>query len=628
MKNRLLTNTVGLICVLFFTGFLNNIFAQYITTAEALARPSNQIVVVSGETYEDNNGSYEYTYDARGWTTNSTEIYPFKIGNNTPGTRQVLLGGEVYGQSPRNTTWKDMKAHYDGTAILMRSKDYLIIDGIRTDNAMDAVRPRSNSSTFLISNVYATFTRDDAVEDDEMMAGIIDDCLFDGCFMFLSQQGSQTWSTTDSLKVRNTLARLQPMPYDTNVKGNPPEYESKYGVNADRHAQLFKHHGPGDAPLIVENCIFYVPQISVNGTSAMSFPDFAGCKYSNNILLWTGGGKYPGALPASGVTEYNLINSTQEQIDQIWDSAVSDWISRHGYDVKPYNLVVENGSGDGEYTLGTEVTIQADAPAAGKVFDKWVGDVAYIANQYDTVTTVTMPTIGIKLIATYKNIQYSLSVTNGSGDGQYSMGAQVIIKADSPSPGKKFEMWTGDVAYVADQYNSNTIVTMPMSDISLTATYSDAYYTLTVNNGSGDGDYIMGTEVIVEADSSAAGEKFDQWTGDVAYVADQYDSITSVIMPMSDISLTATYVNIVSVINSTVDDKFLLYPNPARGRVTITNIPENGIVSINKLTGQLINSYVPSSDKLELDIHELKKGIYIVTIISKGKSQVDRLIIL
>ena len=628
MKYRLLTNTVGLIFVLLLTGFLNNIFAQYITTAEALARPSNQIVMVSGETYEDNNGSYEYTYDARGWTTNSTEIYPFKIGNNTPGTRQVLVGGEVYGQSPRNTTWKDMKAHYDGTAILMRSKDYLIIDGIRTDNAMDAVRPRSNSSTFLLSNVYATYTRDDAVEDDEMMAGVIDDCLFDGCFMFLSQQGSQTWSTTDSLKVRNTLARLQPMPYNTNVKGNPPAYESLYGVNADRHAQLFKHHGPGDAPLIVENCIFYVPQISVNGTDAMDFPDFAGCKYSNNILLWTGPGSYPGVLPASGVTEYNLINSTQEEIDQIWEASVTDWLSRHGYDVMPFHLDVENGSGDGEYVSGTEVEIKADGPAPGKVFDKWVGDVAYVADQYDTLTTVKMPMRGIKLTATYRDIKYTLSVTNGSGDGSYFMGSQVIIYANLPSPGKEFEIWTGDIAFIADPYNASTTVTMPSSDIQLTATYTDAKYTLTVYNGSGSGDYILGTEVKIEADAAPAGEKFEKWTGDVAFVTDPYDSITSVIIPMSDINLTAVYASLVSVTNLTPGRRYLLYPNPASDRVTLENIPENGIVNICKLDGQVIISHISSSDKLELDVHNLERGLYLLTIISERETRICKLILL
>ncbi len=309
----------------------NTIHDIWITTEDALNREPDHITVITGETYADNTGPTDQTYDARGWSTASSLIYPVKIGNNTPGTRQVWVGGEVTGQQSRSTTWKDMKASYDGAGILIQSGDYLVVDGLRTDNVMDAIRPRSNTSTFRISNIYATYTRDDAIENDNIMGGLISDCLFDGCFMFLSQQGTDTWAISTPLEVADTLVRLEPMPYDTNVGGDPPAFEAAYGVNADRHAQLFKHHGPGDAPLKVHDCIFYVPQLSVNGTSAMAFPEFDGCTYENNILLWTGGGSYPGSLPASGVMEYNLVNSTQIDIDQIWDDAVSDWLTRHGY---------------------------------------------------------------------------------------------------------------------------------------------------------------------------------------------------------------------------------------------------------------------------------------------------------
>jgi hypothetical protein len=305
MKKRLLTCVTGIVCFLLSPGFSNDLFAQtqFISTSNALARPSNQIVIVSGSTYMDNNGSYEFSYDARGWTINSIEKYPVKVGNNNPGTRQVWVGGEVNGLFPTNLTWREMKNTYDGCGILMRSKHYLVIDGMKIHNVMDAVRPQDNGSVYKIANVLATYIRDDAIENDEMMGGQVDDCLFDGCYMFFSQQGEKTWRTDlDSMYITNTLARLEPMPYDYhNSGGRRPQFESLYGINANRHGALFKHHDPLDAPVIVENCIFYVPQYSVDGTNAMAFPTFAGCRYSNNVLLWTGGGKYPGTLPATGV---------------------------------------------------------------------------------------------------------------------------------------------------------------------------------------------------------------------------------------------------------------------------------------------------------------------------------------
>jgi hypothetical protein len=408
MKKRLLTCVTGIVCFLLSPGFSNDLFAQtqFISTSNALARPSNQIVNVSGSTYMDNNGSYEFSYDARGWTINSIEKYPVKVGNNNPGTRQVWVGGEVNGLFPTNLTWREMKNSYDGCGILMRSKHYLVIDGMRIHNVMDGIRPQDNSGVYKIANVYATYIRDDAIESDEMMGGLIEDCLFDGCYMFLSQQGERHWRTDlDSLYITNTLARLEPMPYDYhNSGGRRPQFESLYGINAKRHGALFKHHDPLDAPVIVENCIFYVPQYSVNGIADMNFPTFAGCRYSNNILLWTGGGKYPGKLPAKGVTEYNLINSTREEIDQIWNNAVNEWIIRQGYGVKPHQLRVENGSGDGNYTWKTEVNIQADAPPVDKTFDKWIGDTEYLIDPNSSTTKVIMPLHDITLIATYKII--------------------------------------------------------------------------------------------------------------------------------------------------------------------------------------------------------------------------------
>ncbi|HEY5137859.1 MAG TPA: hypothetical protein VIJ25_00865, partial [Methylococcales bacterium] len=42
--------------------------------------------------------------------------------------------------------------------------------------------------------------------------------------------------------------------------------------------------------------------------------------------------------------------------------------------VTKYNLTVSGGTGSGTYAVGTEVSINANAPAAGKAFDQWSGD--------------------------------------------------------------------------------------------------------------------------------------------------------------------------------------------------------------------------------------------------------------
>ena len=70
-----------------------------------------------------------------------------------------------------------------------------------------------------------------------------------------------------------------------------------------------------------------------------------------------------------------------------------------------YILEIINGTGNGTYVEGTVVTITANAPETGKVFDKWVktyGD-AVIADENSATTTVTTKINPTGIMATYKD---------------------------------------------------------------------------------------------------------------------------------------------------------------------------------------------------------------------------------
>ena len=70
-----------------------------------------------------------------------------------------------------------------------------------------------------------------------------------------------------------------------------------------------------------------------------------------------------------------------------------------------------------------------------------------------------------------------------------------------------------------------------------------ASYALTVNSGSGSGNYTEGAVVGISAGSAPSGKDFSVWTGDVAYVADPYSATTTVTMPAMAVEVTATYVD-------------------------------------------------------------------------------------
>lgn len=69
--------------------------------------------------------------------------------------------------------------------------------------------------------------------------------------------------------------------------------------------------------------------------------------------------------------------------------------------------------------------------------------------------------------------QYALTVTNGSGSGDYWEGFKIPVSAGD-SMGYAFETWTGDTAHLDDPKAKNTVVNMPGKDIAITAMYKES----------------------------------------------------------------------------------------------------------------------------------------------------------
>lgn len=277
----------------------------------------------------------------------------------------------------------------------------------------------------------------------------------------------------------------------------------------------------------------------INGTLAknVSLPIMGDGTYID-LSIGTNGFTNPDlSMPFKGIIDdvkiYSSVLSGAE-VKAIYDSAPG---------VITYDLDVSSGTGDGKYYEGLVVNIAADPSPAGYMFDVWTGDTAYITDMYDSTTKVTMPNSAVAVTATYKAI-YLLKVSNGTADDDYCYQGQVIyIAADRSPAGYRFDMWVGDTSHVTNRYVSTTTIIMPGYAIDVTATYEPigATYALTVNDGDGDGNYPEHAEVDIYADTPPAGQVFDDWSGDITYVKDIYNSTTTVTMPAFAVSVTATY---------------------------------------------------------------------------------------
>ncbi len=149
-------------------------------------------------------------------------------------------------------------------------------------------------------------------------------------------------------------------------------------------------------------------------------------------------------------------------------------------------LTVIGGLGSGRYGAGEQVTVYADMPPFGQVFDQWVGDVGSLASSSSSVTTVAMPDNDIGVTATYKAGIYSLHVDNGTGGGEFGAGATPTITAQS-LPGQIFDQWLGNTNQIGSVTSLTTTVTMPGFPMTVMATYwpfsIDAFDPIAGENG-------------------------------------------------------------------------------------------------------------------------------------------------
>jgi uncharacterized protein YceK len=64
-----------------------------------------------------------------------------------------------------------------------------------------------------------------------------------------------------------------------------------------------------------------------------------------------------------------------------------------------------------------------------------------------------------------------LTVTNGTGSGEYAPLQSVAIQANPPATNKAFEIWSGDISGIGNPTNGSTTISMNQIDKTITAMY-------------------------------------------------------------------------------------------------------------------------------------------------------------
>lgn len=137
----------------------------------------------------------------------------------------------------------------------------------------------------------------------------------------------------------------------------------------------------------------------------------------------------------------------------------------------------ESGPSTGIYYAGDNVMIIANRAQSGKAFYNWQGTEAALENistaDLDPSTVwLQMPDCDVNLNPFYINAgQHTVTVTNGTGSGNYDYGDDVYISANVPDH-YGFDNWAGDTSYLDDIYSASQSFKMRDYNISFRANYS------------------------------------------------------------------------------------------------------------------------------------------------------------
>jgi hypothetical protein len=222
----------------------------------------------------------------------------------TGSARACLSGGSIQGTWPADTSW----SHMHGTAAVIVDTPRATVEDVRVDGYGDSVRIVGDASGFVVRRVHLSDSRDDCVENDDVLDGTVSDSLLDGCYNAFSARPYRAGSDgSDHLwTIRDSLVRLQPMERTYHDEGPEP------GT-----AGFFKWDEKGPRITLTGN-VFRADQDA--GPVGLGVPADKIATCSRNTMVWLGEGPYPAPLPP-------CFTLTRDK--SVWDDAVRRWERHH-----------------------------------------------------------------------------------------------------------------------------------------------------------------------------------------------------------------------------------------------------------------------------------------------------------
>jgi hypothetical protein len=265
-------------------------------------------------------------FDASGATWTGVGSYAAVIGNN--GSNNICWhGGRIVGHWDQNTTPWD--TYHSTAGVYQFGGPNSIFEDWYVENYGDAIRTGDGgtSSTdtlaenWIIRRAHAVNIHDDCIENDRLWTGLVEESLFEGCYVFYSNR-------QDGVNVQG--ANQRPVTFRNVIVWLKAMATTSHGTPAPGTGPLWKDHASSTIrrqPIFVENMIIRIDAYPTSGD--LNWPDkladgSPGLQPGATAqIVWTGAGPYPGQIPPNqpGITVTTDLS--------VYTNAVAAWKAAH-----------------------------------------------------------------------------------------------------------------------------------------------------------------------------------------------------------------------------------------------------------------------------------------------------------
>jgi hypothetical protein len=249
--------------------------------------------------------------------------YPFQVIGGPEGMK--ITGGNIVGEVDQVAEWRDI--YENSAAVRTENVPGVWITGWRIDKAWDAIRVSWNCPGFLVSNIWASDCRDDAVENDRALSGNITDCLFDGFFSGISIDPSSSSPIANAkdqtVTMDGVLLRMKVYLYEGEVTHESFIKTDSAAVNKG---------GANTPSLRFRNCVFAMETPNHHSFRSMTDAWIRTVESTGNFLLNLSDEPFPAKypMPPAGWT---VLSGAEARAK--WDSAKAAWIAKRNGVVEP-----------------------------------------------------------------------------------------------------------------------------------------------------------------------------------------------------------------------------------------------------------------------------------------------------